>query len=133
MFYRHGFTAFCTAVCIGILCLTPGSGMPDGPFGGMDKLVHAFLFMVLSFQLLTFFQKQYSVFVLRFKAVKATVIISTFYGACIELFQTSFVVNRDGDLFDLIADVIGIAFGLLLFKIIHGKLNYKLYEKVSKE
>jgi len=129
MFFRHGFTTFCTAVCIALLCLSPGSGMPESPFWGMDKLVHAFLFMVLAFQMLTFFQKQYSLYIFRLIPVKATIIISIFYAALIELFQSSFVINREGDLFDLAADIIGLGLGLFAFRFIHGKLNYKLYEK----
>lgn len=130
MFFRHGFSTFCTLVCIGILCLLPGSGMPDSPFVGMDKFVHAFLFLVLAFQMLTFCQKQYSVTVLRLKPLQSTIVICVFYGALIELIQGSFVYNREADLIDLLFDMFGVALGFLLFYFIHKKLNYKLHEKI---
>lgn len=124
MFIKHGLTPFGTAVFIAVICLIPGSGIPDAPFSGMDKPVHAFLFAILAFQTLTFFLKQYSVTFLRLSPVKACVLFCTFFGALIELLQGAFVQNRSADLTDLLADILGTGFGLLLFRLIHGKLTH---------
>ncbi|MBL0913591.1 MAG: VanZ family protein [Bacteroidia bacterium] len=124
MFIKHGLTPLSTAIFILIVCLIPGSGIPDAPFSGMDKLIHAFMFGVLAFQTLTFFRKQYSVPFLRLSSVKACVLFCTIFGALIELLQGSFVQNRSADLSDLLADILGTGCGLLVFGLIHGKFKH---------
>lgn len=124
MFLKHGLTPLSTAIFIAIVCLIPGSGIPDAPFSGMDKLLHAFMFAVLAFQTQTFFLKQYSVPFLRLSPVKACVLFCAFFGALIELLQGSFVQNRNADLLDLLADLLGTGAGLLVFRLIHGKFKH---------
>ncbi len=124
MFWQHGILPFFWALGILILCLMPASDFPNSTINGMDKIVHAVLFCVLAFLMHTFFQRQYTVAFLRSKPMEATLSFCVFFGAFIELLQASFVVNRNGDLVDLLADIAGVGIGLLLFRWVHGKFVY---------
>jgi len=83
----------------------------------IDKLVHLFIFLVLTFLWLLYVNNVLNdtkPIVLLFILVACL-----FYGILIELIQELFVLSRGAEVLDVIADLLGASLGLLLFR------NYK--------
>lgn len=86
--------------------LMPSKDIPQS-FIFWDKAQHALAFLLLMLTGgLAYLNKSTWVFV-----------GLIFYGASIELMQKYFTSTRSGDIFDLIADTVGIILGWLIFKI----------------
>ena len=92
------------ALLLGIslaMFLTPGDDVPqDGP---NDKVVHALIFVALAVA------GRWA----RIPWVALGIGLAA-YAAVTEILQATLPINRDGNLPDLLADVVGIAIGLLL-------------------
>jgi len=83
----------------------------------IDKLVHLFIFLVLTFLWLLYVNNVLNdtkPIVLLFILVACL-----FYGILIEVIQELFVLSRGAEVLDVIADLLGASIGLLLFR------NYK--------
>ncbi|MDB4590275.1 VanZ family protein [Flavobacteriaceae bacterium] len=83
----------------------------------IDKLVHLFIFLVLTFLWLLYVNNVLNdtkPIVLLFILVACL-----FYGILIEVIQELFVLSRGAEVLDVIADLLGASLGLLLFR------NYK--------
>jgi len=83
----------------------------------IDKLVHLFIFLVLTFLWLLYVNNGLNdtkPIVLLFILVACL-----FYGILIEVIQELFVLSRGAEVLDVIADLLGASLGLLLFR------NYK--------
>jgi len=78
-----------------------------------DKLNHALAFMVL-----------FVLFTLAFRNVrqKVKIILLLFYALQIEMVQY-FIPGREFSLLDIIADIIGILFGLILYKLFKHRMD----------
>jgi VanZ family protein len=95
-----------------ILFFLPGSAFPNENWLSkiyFDKLVHVGLFAILIFLWRSAFNSKFSAynFVLLFLAL--------LYGIMVEYIQRYFVANRDFDLYDVVADMIGSVSGLLVW------------------
>ena len=105
---------FCSIV-ITILCFIPGDvsfqSEIDIPY--FDKFVHFCFYFVLSFTI------QYEV-KNRIKLINYLFIFlyAMVLGGFIELVQENFIVERNGDLFDLIADLSGAIIAFFVYKIV---------------
>jgi VanZ family protein len=108
-------------------CTRTGDSLPKVSwlnFPGIDKLVHFIFFFILGLSWAYFLKSQLSkfLFFLFF-------IISIFYGGIIEYFQANFVVNRSGDLWDWLADVLGYVTFFVFWKFFANKISFlKKYE-----
>ena len=93
-----------------------------------DKIAHFILYFVLFILLIFGFNKYTeSKFIFKYKYLLGSV-FSLFYGLFIELFQKYIIINRHFDLFDLLANFIGILFGLFLYiKILKNKVLVSKY------
>ena len=107
-------SVFCSIV-ITILCFIPGdvSFQPEFDIPYFDKFVHFCFYFVLSFTI------QYEVK----SKIKLTDYLFIFLyamvlGGFIELVQENFIVERNGDLFDLIADLSGAVIAFFVYKIV---------------
>jgi VanZ family protein len=103
-----------------ILHLIPGYYFPRLPrFTDLfqpDKLVHIAMFGVFSFLLMKGFRRQDNPeFVIR-HAELLMLIVSLPLGVILELAQQYLVTNRNGSLYDYIADVAGIFIGWWVFR-----------------
>src|SRR5687768_11190855 len=114
MVLRYLWPAILWSIVVLFLTLLPGEEFPEVQVVGIDKLVHFFIFglvMVLS----SFGLYKISAHT---GAIQNPVLISFFYsitfGVAIEILQL-FVPNRNFSLLDIIANVIGVALGYLLF------------------
>ncbi len=108
------------AIIIMVLSLMPissdtGSGLFDFPH--FDKIAHFILYFLLSF-LLMYELNRIKVGIYTF--VLLPIIICFFYGGIIEIIQI-FIEGRGGDIFDLLADLLGAIVAFPLF-IISKKL-----------
>ena len=105
------------AILILVLCAIPGDKIPEITFWQWlrwDKLVHLFLFGVLSIFLLganSAIKKR----PLSFKEYCFWILLTIAYGAAIEIMQATLFIQRSGDLRDAIANAIGAISGGYFF------------------
>lgn len=95
------------------MLFSPGSALPkpEIKIPHFDKLVHAGMFAILVF---LFQLDSYKTPKARFKVVLLIISVLLF-GSLSEYIQFAYIPGRSGTINDLIADVTGIALGLLLF------------------
>jgi VanZ family protein len=86
-----------------------------------DKLVHLFIFGVFTFLLLWGYRAQYLQQAKRFALVRRVFGIGLFYSVFTELMQAFVFVGRDGNIFDLLANIIGSLLGIGLFVLMTRK------------
>ncbi len=99
----------------------PSNDLPDFSFWTLlsfDKFAHLAMYSVLSFQVIKSCIRQYANKKIRYYAVRVTFVTCTIYGGMIELFQEYVLLDRTGDWMDLIANIVGIILGIVLFKLI---------------
>ncbi len=93
--------SFGIAATIAALTLLPQVQMPAGP-RNIDKLYHVAAFAALVFP----------TSLLRPERWRIAVFIAIFYGGAIEIIQPT--LARSGDISDLLADILGVAVGIIL-------------------
>lgn len=104
------------AIIILILTTIPGSELRPiviFPMPYLDKAAHFFVFMILSIFLFADIKrnnKQLS----HTKVMLLVFLISLSYGAFIELTQLFIVINRSAEIYDLVANTLGIIVGCFL-------------------
>ena len=97
-----------------VLSCVPGSAPAVLKIVNLDKVVHFSTFLLLSTILL---------FAYAFgKPFIATAFLMTLFGLLIEVVQL-YVPNRLFSIYDLVADILGILAALLVYKLIHKKLQ----------
>ncbi|MBR1632062.1 MAG: VanZ family protein [Paludibacteraceae bacterium] len=128
---RRGLPSIIVAAMIAVVCLVDlhGAEQQLPTFEGMDKLVHALMFAVLTLAL-AFDLRQ-----TRWRrSAPGLLIPPAVYGALIEVLQATLTDVRSGDWLDWIADIAGAltAFGALLlydrFRKHHPESDRRPYE-----
>ncbi|RBL93176.1 VanZ family protein [Chitinophaga flava] len=123
--WKYFLPATLWIILILILCTLPGKDIPTNSFLErihFDKFVHFGLFggIVLFLSMGVYWHKKHiSAFTLLLFVVVAAV-----YGFVIELIQKYWAVGRSFDLYDVLADTLGAAAGVIVFKIVL-RLFYK--------
>lgn len=102
--------AFWTIIIIVSLSI-PGSTIPKTTIFGLDKWVHGFLFLIWTLMLLNSFQN------ISRKHIIFICIVGLMFAVSSELYQQTFIINRQADIFDAIADVIGLLMGIVLYRL----------------
>jgi VanZ family protein len=101
------------------LTLSPGSYFPKiSSFWNLfspDKLVHLFIFGVLSFLLLKGNEKQYGITGNRYK-ILVPLLIAILTGISTELLQAIMPVGREASQYDAIANIAGCFTGYIIFR-----------------
>lgn len=104
--------AGCYTVAITVLFLMPPSGA-EAPFPQADKVIHIILYLILmlvwAIPVLAFHKKPH------IRNVSFLLIASLFYGIIIEVIQAKIIDGRQGDVLDVIANLLGSILGLFLF------------------
>lgn len=121
MILRYNVFTLAWALLILFLTLMPGKNMPDTGiwnFLTFDKFAHFFCFSVLVFLLIIGLTKQHTYMLLRFRAVKYSLMIGIGYGFLVESIQ-AFVPDRTFELGDLLANTIGCFLGVGVFYLIY--------------
>jgi VanZ family protein len=103
---------FCSIVII-ILCFIPGGELPQSKFDVpyIDKIFHFSFFFVLS--LIVQYEIKNKVSMKNYLLIFIYVLA---LGGFIELVQENFIEERDGDFFDLVADLSGAIIAFFIFK-----------------
>ena len=117
-FIKNYLWAFLWSLFILFVCLIPSSELPKINFFSeyhVDKFIHFFLYFIQSalFLLLgsyktntNYFRRKHTIFVLFYGLL---------LGIIIEFTQQHYIVGRAGNLYDFIADSLGILLGLSFF------------------
>ena len=100
------------AIIIFVLCALPSSDLPGVQVPYFDKIAHFGIFFVQSvlLSLLFNFQTRKSYF----QIIILSTLMAFVYGGLIEILQSN-IFNRSGDIYDLIADILGGFFGAIAF------------------
>ncbi len=119
MFHRSLYKAYSVAFIILFLCLLPGGSLPKVGVSivSFDKWVHLMMYIPLAWTLAYGFKKQKRYPKLALNALWWVFLVASFYGAFIELLQFSLTPDRCAELFDIIADIAGVGFGILTHKL----------------
>ena len=126
VFIRYNLASILWSVFILILCGLPGSDFPDisiWEFVFFDKLVHVFLFLVLVFLSIKGLKKQYAFKSIRYNSIKTALIWAWFLSIITEVFQDYLFIERFADVHDVMANIAGSFFGLLVFYLVYGREN----------
>jgi VanZ family protein len=110
------------SITITVLCL-----LPNRNFGttsaylpvGFDKIVHLIFFFVLTILLFYGKIKQQESYQYRPFTVVKIILITSFIGLSIEFMQRNIFIYRSGDLFDFIADMLGVTMGIFCYIFLH--------------
>ncbi|MFN9595448.1 MAG: VanZ family protein [Bacteroidota bacterium] len=107
------------AILIWAFSSIPNTELPNFSFWRIlsgDKLIHIFLYGVLSFLLVGSSLKQHMYRRIRYNASPFTLIATSVYGVLIELYQEFVLTDRYGDWADALANFAGAFLGLILFR-----------------
>lgn len=114
--HKFSFTlAFIWTLVILIGCLTSSKNIQsvDIPILGYDKVLHALLYFALVILWLFYF---YVTKTLSTKKYFLVFLSCFFYGVLIEVLQHVLTQDRTADVFDVLANTLGLLLGLLTFK-----------------
>jgi VanZ family protein len=83
----------------------------------IDKIIHVFIFLALTFLWLSYVNS----FLNNTKPIGLffILVVCLLYGILIEVIQEFYVSSREAEVFDVIANLLGVSLGLLFFR------NYK--------
>jgi VanZ family protein len=110
--FRSKTVAISWLLIMCILFFLPGSAFPTENWLSkiyFDKLVHIGLFTILIFLWRSSFDFEFSNYHL------VLLFFALIYGLAVEFIQRYFVANRDFDLYDVVADMIGAVLGLAIW------------------
>ena len=124
MFLKHNIVAIVWAAFIMILCGLPGNDFPDLTFIEWlqpDKIMHLFMFGMLSYLLIRGFGKQISFAPLNHSPKLYATLFTIFYGILTEVLQATVFTGRTGDLRDAAADALGAFCGIWFFNFLKNR------------
>lgn len=113
------------AVLIFVFCTIPSSGLPKVNIPHMDKIVHFGFFFVQSVLLSLLFNFQTRKSYIRI--ILLSTLLSFIYGGLIEVLQGT-LFNRSGDVYDLLADILGGFVGAMIYPTIL-RIYYIVFKK----
>ncbi len=124
MFFKSLLPAFLWALFILIICGIPGHRLPRVDFLQWlkpDKLVHLFVYAILCYLLILGFMKQESAILFKTSPKLWAIVFSVCYGILIEFLQEYIFIDRNGDVFDALANSLGAFIGMWSFNFIGKK------------
>ncbi len=118
MLLKYNTFTIIWAVVILVLTLVTGKTHANMDIAMIDKLVHTFMFGVLSLLMIVGLKKQHDVMFLHFKAVPISILTVCLYGALIECIQI-LIPGRYFEWQDMLANGFGAVVGFGLFLLIY--------------
>lgn len=115
--YISTFLAVAWMITVAVISLISLEGAPKLTFSFADKIIHAIVYCIFSIVWFYAFFKGITTHFLRKNALLASVIFGIMYGILIEILQETVVENRQGDWQDVLANVTGTLFAVLLIKV----------------
>jgi VanZ family protein len=113
---KYHWRAILWIIFIAIACLMPGEQYPSTLFFAripyFDKMVHFGMYFIFALFLMSGFSRQYGK--ISAKAYIFSFILAFLFGALIEFIQEK--VGRSYDIYDMIANMVGVIVSLSLFK-----------------
>ena len=110
---RIAFLTIAWAIVILVLSALPGRDLPKIDLFQADKIAHVIVYMVLLLLLMYWFKAAE----VKFSVLKAFLIVSL-YGMAMEFMQDNFFPERFFDWSDAVANSIGAAVGIVIFRYI---------------
>lgn len=104
-------TILCS-ICILILSIAPFSSRGMKPIPNLDKVIHTIMYLVFTLILVYDFRKNHSTMQIRTLAI--VILLPILYGGIMEVFQGIFTTNRYADIFDFLANSVGVFIGLII-------------------
>jgi len=130
MMLKNFWPVFLWSIIILILSGVPGNMIPkvENFWNWLrpDKIIHIFLYGVFFFLLLNSTAKQLNITVLGIKQVLILLTVGIIFAALTEILQAKIFINRDGSLYDFIANMIGCLAGLTIYLVRSKKKHIKL-------
>jgi len=130
MFRKPLLPGITWSVFIALLTLLPGNYIPRVlsfmDWLNPDKLVHLVLFSTFSFLFIEGFKRQDISQILREKAVLASLLLGMVFATFTEMMQKYAIPGRNGNVYDLLADVLGLILGYAIWRMIRRIGNKKL-------
>jgi VanZ family protein len=124
MFLKHNALGIIWALFILVLCGIPGDQFKDAKHEHLDKVIHIILFGVLFLLLVVGFIKQRAYGFLRSSVIPKVSVICVVYGIMIELAQWLIFTGRSLEVSDVLANAVGVGFGLGIFYLVYGRASY---------
>ncbi len=98
-----------------VLFLIPSRDIPFSlPIPHLDKLVHVGLFMVFTILFIQDRLKSSGLKTITTAYILTTLLIVLFFATLVELLQVTMHAGREGDIIDILCDLAGFMFGLLI-------------------
>ncbi|MDB4241333.1 VanZ family protein [Polaribacter sp.] len=105
--------AIAITISIAYLSLIKTNNFPKIAISNIDKLYHLIAYFLLTFSWLIALKKS--------KYIYKVLIGSLLYGIIIEVLQATLTVYRTGELFDFLANSVGVLLALLIFNLFFKK------------
>ncbi|MFT5512397.1 MAG: VanZ family protein [Bacteroidia bacterium] len=116
------------AVIILILSIMPVPQMPKLGVKAGDKIGHFLAYVVLSFAVLFEIARKFRWSNIYRRWLSRAVLICILYGVILECLQASSLFNRHFDIYDMLANTIGVVTGSTLFILAFSRIK-KIYIK----
>jgi VanZ family protein len=100
-------------VTVTFFCLATFSSVPLGSVSNLDKIVHAFFYLIFTILFYLSIKNSFSN-TSSFKAMTLSFICSVLYGVLIEVAQDKFTATRHADIYDVLANTTGATIAVLL-------------------
>jgi len=127
---KNFWPVFLWSIIILILSGVPGNMIPKvenfWSWLRPDKIMHIFLYGVFFYLLLNSVAKHLNTAVLGIKRLIILLTIGIIFAALTEILQAKIFINRDGSLYDFIANMIGCLAGLTIYLVTSKKKHIKL-------
>jgi VanZ family protein len=116
---KYLWPAIVWSLTVVVLTLIPGEQIPNVPIFGIDKLVHVFIFGLMMTLTAAGLYKS-SLYTSIKKPILIAVVYSLGFGIIIEFIQP-FIPGRSFSLFDILANVMGVALGYGVYLFVRRK------------
>ena len=123
-FLRHNILWFLWMIVVMGLYSIPGSDLESMSFWqamSLDKLAHLICFAILSLTMAAGFRRQNLFGGLNSHPFRYAILIGVIYGGVLELIQGAVFEERHSDVYDFVANSLGVIFGIVIFRIIYGR------------
>lgn len=126
MFLRHNQYSISILFIILVLTLIPGKEVPDEELKNIDKMVHVLLFFTFTISAIIGLLKQHQFMLLNRHACKIGLFTAIVVGVVVEILQGTIVPNRAFDVFDMVANSVGVALGYGCYLLLKGKEDFHM-------
>ena len=130
MFRKPLLPGIAWSVIIALLTLIPGNYIPRVltfiDWLSPDKIVHLVLFSTFSLLYIEGFRRQAISSFLRKTAVMTSLLLGMIFAIFTEVMQKFVIPGRNGNLFDLLADMLGLLLGYAIWRMISRNGHKKL-------